>query len=101
LLPFAGELLLGYNRLTGSFPDFLFGEKSVLENLVLSRNALKGPMAPFISSTLKRLELEVNSLTGPIPSTFGTLQNLSKFSSTGALLPFFFEISVGTYEPDP
>jgi hypothetical protein len=70
--------MLGHNELTGTFPNFLFRQSSLLETLYISDNKMEGELLPFSSASLKALRFEENMFTGPIPSEFGTLEALSK-----------------------
>jgi len=83
-----GQVMFRDNSLTGTFPEFLFGEDNVLEVLHLGENQMMGTVMPFNSSTLKDLWIHDNGFTGQIPSAFGRLQNLSKFPPNRDLLAF-------------
>ncbi|XP_021610615.1 probable inactive receptor kinase At5g10020 isoform X2 [Manihot esculenta] len=65
-------LRLGSNLLSGSLPEALFEDKSmVLSELDLSLNQLEGPLRSITSATLKKLNLSSNKLTGFLPATVG------------------------------
>ncbi|KAL9993789.1 putative protein kinase RLK-Pelle-LRR-III family [Helianthus debilis subsp. tardiflorus] len=65
-------LRLGSNRLSGSLPEALLQETSmVLSELDLSLNELKGPVDSISSTTLRSLNLSSNKLTGVLPLIIG------------------------------
>ncbi|XP_020533125.1 LRR receptor-like serine/threonine-protein kinase GHR1 isoform X2 [Jatropha curcas] len=65
-------LRLGNNQLTGSLPEALLQDKSmVLSELDLSLNRLEGPLRSITSGTLKNLNLSSNKLSGFLPATVG------------------------------
>ncbi|XP_050223904.1 probable inactive receptor kinase At5g10020 isoform X2 [Mercurialis annua] len=65
-------LRLGTNRLSGSLPEALLQDKSMLlSELDLSLNQLQGPVRSITSATLKKLNLSSNNLSGPLPATVG------------------------------
>ncbi|KAI9100941.1 hypothetical protein K1719_024065 [Acacia pycnantha] len=65
-------LRLGCNQLSGSLPEGLLKESSmVLSELDLSQNNLEGPVGSITSGTLKKLNLSSNKLSGPIPFKVG------------------------------
>ncbi|KAJ0561399.1 putative protein kinase RLK-Pelle-LRR-III family [Helianthus annuus] len=65
-------LRLGNNRLSGSLPEALLQETSmVLSELDLSLNELKGPVDSISSTTLRSLNLSSNKLTGVLPLIIG------------------------------
>ncbi|KAK1277068.1 putative inactive receptor kinase [Acorus gramineus] len=65
-------LRLGNNQFTGSLPEALLKESSmVLSELDLSFNQLQGPISSITSATLKNLNLSSNELSGPLPSRVG------------------------------
>ncbi|CAL0315818.1 unnamed protein product [Lupinus luteus] len=65
-------LRLGCNRLSGSIPEDLLKENSMLlSELDLSQNKLEGPVGTITSVTLKKLNLSSNKLSGPLPLTLG------------------------------
>ncbi|KAL6840482.1 hypothetical protein ACP4OV_030292 [Aristida adscensionis] len=59
---------LGFNRLTGEFPDSI-ASLLKLESLSLDKNLLSGPMPPaiFNMSQLQALYVRWNNISGPIP----------------------------------
>ncbi|PSR90089.1 Inactive receptor kinase precursor [Actinidia chinensis var. chinensis] len=62
-------LRLGSNHLSGSLPEALLQERSmVLSELDLSLNQLEGPVGSITSVTLKNLNLSSNKLSGPLPA---------------------------------
>lgn len=69
---------LSYNQLTGSIPRSI-GTLPELSNLILCHNKLSGSVPPFVSSSLTRLDLKHNGLTGSLgPNTLPpSLQYLS------------------------
>ncbi|OIW04158.1 hypothetical protein TanjilG_00718 [Lupinus angustifolius] len=65
-------LRLGCNQLSGSLPEDLLKESSMLlSELDLSQNKLEGPVRSITSVTLKKLNLSSNNLSGPLPLTVG------------------------------
>ncbi|XP_028078768.1 probable inactive receptor kinase At5g10020 [Camellia sinensis] len=65
-------LRLGSNHLSGSLPEALLQESSmVLSELDLSLNQLEGPVGSITSVTLKSLNLSSNKLSGPLPTKVG------------------------------
>ena len=70
-------LVLSDNALTGPIPPEL-GQLTNLKGLTLSGNELSGPIPPELGqlTNLQTLDLEYNALTGPIPSELGELTNL-------------------------
>ncbi|KAI3704243.1 hypothetical protein L1987_74459 [Smallanthus sonchifolius] len=65
-------LRLGSNMLSGSLPEALLQESSmVLSELDLSLNELKGPVESISSTTLRSLNLSSNKLTGVLPLIIG------------------------------
>ncbi|XP_076960626.1 LRR receptor-like serine/threonine-protein kinase GHR1 [Bidens hawaiensis] len=65
-------LRLGNNNLSGSIPEALLQESSmVLSELDLSLNELKGPVDSISSTTLRSLNLSSNKLTGVLPLIIG------------------------------
>ncbi|KAM7522678.1 hypothetical protein LguiA_012580 [Lonicera macranthoides] len=65
-------LVLGTNQLSGSLPEALLQESSmVLSQLDLSLNRLEGPVGSITSATLKNLNLSSNNLSGPLPLKIG------------------------------
>ncbi|KAI3775960.1 hypothetical protein L1987_45720 [Smallanthus sonchifolius] len=65
-------LRLGSNKLSGSLPEALLQESSmVLSELDLSLNELKGPVESISSTTLRSLKLSSNKLTGLLPLIIG------------------------------
>ena len=70
------NLDLSFNHLSGSIPSDLLSPPN-LQAIDLSYNLLTGPIPSNISAKLIRLRLGSNTLNETIPtSTFGTLQNL-------------------------
>ncbi|KAJ9542874.1 hypothetical protein OSB04_029380 [Centaurea solstitialis] len=65
-------LRLGSNKLSGSLPEALLQESSmILSELDLSLNELKGPVDSISSTTMRNLNLSSNKLTGILPLTIG------------------------------
>ncbi|XP_054820109.1 probable inactive receptor kinase At5g10020 [Prosopis cineraria] len=65
-------LRLGCNQLSGSLPEGLLKESSMmLSELDLSQNKLEGPVGSITSVTLKKLNLSSNKLSGPLPFKVG------------------------------
>ncbi|EHA8586502.1 putative inactive receptor kinase [Cocos nucifera] len=65
-------LRLGNNRFSGSLPEALIKENSmVLTELDLSSNQLSGPVQSITSATLKNLNLSTNKLSGSLPIRVG------------------------------
>ncbi|GFZ18058.1 leucine-rich repeat protein kinase family protein [Actinidia rufa] len=65
-------LRLGSNHLSGSLPEALLQESSmVLSELDLSLNQLEGSVGSITSVTLKNLNLSSNKLSGPLPAKLG------------------------------
>ncbi|XP_058077101.1 LRR receptor-like serine/threonine-protein kinase ERL2 [Magnolia sinica] len=56
---------LSYNQITGSIPARI-GELPALSNMILCHNKLSGSIPTFVSSTLTRVDLKHNDLSGPI-----------------------------------
>ncbi|PWA46209.1 leucine-rich repeat protein [Artemisia annua] len=102
------HLKLGYNNISGSFPDsirlfsflrtldlsenqisgpipFLIGRLSVLEVLDLSENQISGPIPFSIGrlSVLEVLDLSVNQVNGNLPYSIGRLSLLKKLDLSG------------------
>ncbi|XP_058188126.1 probable leucine-rich repeat receptor-like protein kinase At1g35710 isoform X2 [Rhododendron vialii] len=74
---FLRNLDLSYNQLNGSIPSDLLYQPN-LQKVDLSYNLLVGSVPENISSSLVRLRLGNNRLNGTIPSSsFGSLQNLT------------------------
>ncbi|KAF7115180.1 hypothetical protein RHSIM_RhsimUnG0063000 [Rhododendron simsii] len=74
---FLRNIDLSYNQLNGSIPSDLLSEPN-LRTVDLSDNSLEGSVPENISSSLVRLRLGNNRLNGTIPSSsFGSLQNLT------------------------
>ncbi|XP_020585466.1 probable LRR receptor-like serine/threonine-protein kinase At4g20940 [Phalaenopsis equestris] len=66
-------LHLGSNQFSGPFPEALFkGFSMVLAELDLSCNELTGPLQSITSTTLKKLNLSSNSLSGSLPNKIGS-----------------------------
>ncbi|KAI4967778.1 hypothetical protein ZWY2020_014945 [Hordeum vulgare] len=66
-------LLLQNNNFSGSIPEALFRETSMmLTQLDLSCNQLTGPIRRVTSVNLKYLNLSCNNLQGTLPITFGS-----------------------------
>lgn len=65
-------LILGRNKLSGSLPEALLRDRSMLlTELDLSHNELQGPVGSITSTTLKKLNISSNKLTGSLPTTVG------------------------------
>ncbi|GJY28727.1 probable inactive receptor kinase [Tanacetum coccineum] len=65
-------LRLGSNKLSGSLPEALLQESSmILSELDLSLNELIGPVMSISSITLRSLNLSSNKLTGMLPLIIG------------------------------
>ncbi|XP_009628619.1 LRR receptor-like serine/threonine-protein kinase GHR1 [Nicotiana tomentosiformis] len=65
-------LRLGNNQLSGSVPEALLEESSmILSELDLSQNQLAGPIASISAVNLKLLNLSYNQLSGPLPVKVG------------------------------
>ncbi|GAA0149038.1 hypothetical protein LIER_08311 [Lithospermum erythrorhizon] len=59
---------LSFNQLTGTIP-YSIGSLPVLSNVILCHNRFTGPVPSFVSSTLTRLDLKHNALSGSISPT--------------------------------
>ncbi|KAG9454988.1 hypothetical protein H6P81_007892 [Aristolochia fimbriata] len=65
-------LQLGNNKFSGSLPEAFLHESSlVLSELDISCNQLQGPVGSITSTTLKRLNLSSNTLSGSLPLKIG------------------------------
>lgn len=65
-------LRLGNNLLSGSIPEELLLDSSmILSELDISMNHLEGPVGSITSSTLAKLNLSSNKLSGLLPSKIG------------------------------
>ncbi|XP_068658398.1 probable inactive receptor kinase At5g10020 [Aristolochia californica] len=65
-------LRLGNNQFSGSLPEAFLHESSlVLTELDVSCNQLQGPIGSITSTTLRRLNLSSNSLSGALPAKVG------------------------------
>lgn len=65
-------LRLGSNQLSGSLPEALLQESSmVLSELDLSLNQLEGPVGSITSATLRKLNISSNKLSGSLPIKVG------------------------------
>ncbi|KAK2641002.1 hypothetical protein Ddye_022765 [Dipteronia dyeriana] len=65
-------LRLGSNQLSGSLPEALLQESSmILFELDLSLNQLEGPVGSITSATLKKVNLSSNKFTGFLPVKVG------------------------------
>ncbi|XP_045830404.1 probable inactive receptor kinase At5g10020 [Trifolium pratense] len=65
-------LRLACNQLTGSLPETLLKESSmVLSELDLSQNKLEGFIGIITSMTLRKLNISSNKLSGPLPLKVG------------------------------
>ncbi|KAA8550048.1 hypothetical protein F0562_001732 [Nyssa sinensis] len=65
-------LRLGSNQLTGSIPEALLQDSSmILVELDLSFNQLEGPVGSITSATLKNLNLSSNRLSASLPAKVG------------------------------
>ncbi|KAG0495961.1 hypothetical protein HPP92_000652 [Vanilla planifolia] len=74
-------LCLGNNQFSGSFPEALFKDFSmVLAELDLSNNNLSGPLQSITSTSLRKLNLSKNNLSGSLPAKIGscTIVDLSE-----------------------
>ncbi|VVA39963.1 PREDICTED: probable [Prunus dulcis] len=83
-------LRLGSNQLSGSLPEALFQESSMLlSELDLSLNKLEGPVRSITSATLKKLNISSNKLSGSLPAMVGhcAIIDLSNNMLTGNLSP--------------
>ncbi|XP_017243022.1 LRR receptor-like serine/threonine-protein kinase GHR1 [Daucus carota subsp. sativus] len=60
---------LSYNQFTGNIP-WSIGSLPALSNVILSHNRLNGSIPRFGSSSLTRLDLKHNDLSGPIMQDF-------------------------------
>ncbi|KAI5323489.1 hypothetical protein L3X38_032561 [Prunus dulcis] len=81
-------LRLGSNQLSGSLPEALFQESSMLlSELDLSLNKLEGPVRSITSATLKKLNISSNKLSGSLPAMVGhcAIIDLSNNMLTGSL----------------
>ncbi|KAG6588155.1 putative inactive receptor kinase, partial [Cucurbita argyrosperma subsp. sororia] len=81
-------LRLGSNELSGSLPNALLRESSMLlTELDLSFNQLQGPVGSITSTTLKKLNISSNKLTGSLPTIIGhcTVIDLSNNMLSGDL----------------
>ncbi|KAG5527463.1 hypothetical protein RHGRI_028379 [Rhododendron griersonianum] len=77
LTKFLRVLYLSYNQLNGSIPSDLLSQPN-LQKVDLSYNSLEGSVPKNISSSLVRLRLGNNHLNGTIPSSsFGSHHNLT------------------------
>jgi hypothetical protein len=78
---------LSGNAFSGAIPGSLFTKASTLQELYLSRNAFSGRIPPEIASltSLTRLELQRNGLTGSLPS-LGAMRALAHLDLTGNAL---------------
>lgn len=72
------RLSLSRNAFSGEIPGFSATPAPALEELYLDNNLLSGPIPPELATlpALRRLELQMNNLTGEIPD-LGPLQNLT------------------------
>ena len=68
------------NFLTGPFPEWLLNVSSTLRKLILGANALSGTLPAWVGQfpSLEELETSTNSFHGTIPSSVGDLGNLTK-----------------------
>lgn len=81
-------LRLGSNQLSGSLPEALLQESSMLlSELDLSLNKLEGPVGSITSATLKKLNISSNKLSGSLPAVVGhcAIIDLSNNMLTGNL----------------
>ncbi|KAM7486963.1 hypothetical protein LguiA_002972 [Lonicera macranthoides] len=84
------QLLIGNNKLNGSFPKH-FGQSSTLEYLDLSRNELNGSLPDLTSFPLLRyLYLSNNKIQGRLPESIGELSNLKELDLSFNLLTLEF-----------
>lgn len=65
---------LSMNQFTGNIPGRIF--TFPINNLQLQRNQFSGPIQPVGQVTIPTVDLSYNRLSGPIPLTFSTVQNL-------------------------
>ncbi|CAA0805945.1 Leucine-rich repeat protein kinase family protein [Striga hermonthica] len=82
------EIRLHNNKLTGSLPEGLLQESSmILSELDLSHNELEGPIGSISSLNLRNLNLSSNRLSGPLPVRIGhcAIVDLSNNMFTGNL----------------
>ncbi|KAM7489860.1 hypothetical protein LguiB_027344 [Lonicera macranthoides] len=80
------QLLVGSNKLNGSFPK-RFGQSSSLEELDLSANELNGSLPDLTSFPLLRyLYLTNNKIQGRLPESIGELSNLKELDLSFNLL---------------
>jgi hypothetical protein len=71
------NILVNFNQLTGSFPEFLVEQNSLLTTLHLEGNSFHGPLPSFPESTsLTDLRLNGNAFTGTIVSEISNLKSL-------------------------
>ncbi|XP_048438822.1 LRR receptor-like serine/threonine-protein kinase GHR1 [Pyrus x bretschneideri] len=81
-------LRLGNNQLSGSLPEALLQESSMLlSELDLSHNKLEGPVGSITSATLKKFNISSNKLSGSLPAMVGhcSVIDLSNNMLTGNL----------------
>ncbi|XVF05642.1 hypothetical protein REPUB_Repub05bG0190200 [Reevesia pubescens] len=81
-------LRLGNNQLSGSTPEGLLQESSmILSELDLSLNQLEGPVGSITSAALKKLNISSNKLSGSLPFNVGhcTIIDLSNNMLSGDL----------------
>ncbi|GAB2275047.1 hypothetical protein Dimus_009815 [Dionaea muscipula] len=85
------SLRLQNNQLSGSIPEELLLDSSmILYELDLSVNLLEGPVGSITSTTLKKLNLSSNKLSGVLPSKVGdcAIIDLSNNDFSGNLSSF-------------
>ncbi|XP_027333677.1 probable inactive receptor kinase At5g10020 [Abrus precatorius] len=76
-------LRLACNQLTGSLPQALLKESSMmLSELDLSQNKLEGPIGIITSVTLRKLNLSSNQLSGPLPLRVGHCASIDLSNNT-------------------
>ncbi|MED6168345.1 hypothetical protein PIB30_010674 [Stylosanthes scabra] len=64
-------LRLQCNQLSGSLPETMLKESSMLSELDLSQNKIEGPIGSITSVTLRKLNMSSNKLSGALPLTVG------------------------------
>ncbi|MED6183067.1 hypothetical protein PIB30_034612 [Stylosanthes scabra] len=64
-------LRLQCNQLSGSLPETLLQESSMLSELDLSQNKIEGPIGSITSVTLRKLNMSWNKLSGALPLKVG------------------------------
>ena len=79
------RLILRDNNLSGELPPAVLSKMTSLERLVLPNNALTGSIPEELAelTNLRRLNLTGNSLSGTIPTELGSLSNLERIYLDG------------------